>query len=532
MEAVNQESVVAPGDLREAPISLTTTDTNLTGSWKFFRPVLQERLPPCRQACPLGNDIPGLMQAVAEKDLDRALALLRRHNPLPAVTGRVCPNFCQQECRRRGHDQEILVGCLERYIGDYGLDRPFPQPAAQRPEKAAVIGSGPAGLSAAFFLATAGIQVSIFERDPEPGGLLRFGIPSYRLPKDVLNQEINNLIRSLDICLHLEHPVQETDILSLLDCFDYVFCAPGLWSPVRPPDLPLSSRIQDGLDLLRRINSKKQVDGKTFAVIGGGNAAVDAARSLIRLGKDVYIIYRRSFAEMPAYEQEKGQALEEGVSLHEHMLVSAVQEKDGQLHLTCSQAQNRNGRIATGPEVKRMHVDHMVIATGQAAHMHVPEHERIFCGGDLFLGPSTVVQAMATGRQAAQEILQSVDPGSEAGITPAQMPAMPSSQVRLDYVPREPPLVVDQTDVQTRKSSFSEIHPGLSLSEAEQAASRCLQCGRCTGCGICWFFCPDVAIDLNPDQEPQVHIDIEHCKGCGLCAAVCPRGMIEMEEDV
>ncbi|MFW5899922.1 MAG: FAD-dependent oxidoreductase, partial [Desulfovermiculus sp.] len=534
MEAVNQESVVAPGDLREAPISLTTTDTNLTGSWKFFRPVLQNRLSPCRKACPLGNDIPGLMQAVAQEEMDRALSILRLYNPLPAVTGRVCPNFCQQECRRGGHDQEVLVGCVERFLGDFGLDRPFPKPDVLRPEKAAVVGSGPAGLSAAYFLAAAGLQVSIFERDPEPGGLLRYGIPAYRLPKNILSREIQNLTDSLGIDLHLEHPVPESDIPSLVQNFDYLFCAPGLWSSVRPSELPESKLIIDGLDLLRRINREERIEAESFAVIGGGNAAVDAARSLIRLGKRVDIIYRRSFAEMPAYEEEKLQALEEGVNLHERLVVSLVKEENGRLRILCAQAKSQEGRIVAGEEAKSLEVDRLVVAAGQAAHMQVPDHERVFCGGDLLLGPATVVQAMASGRQAALEILQCVDPvlARRLDSCDPQVPVVSKTSPCLDYLPKEPPLVPGQRDLSTRKSGFSEIHSGLSDQEAKQAASRCLQCGSCTGCGICWFFCPDVAISLSPEDDPRVHIDAEHCKGCGLCAAVCPRGVIEMEEDV
>jgi Pyruvate/2-oxoacid:ferredoxin oxidoreductase delta subunit len=179
-------------------------------------------------------------------------------------------------------------------------------------------------------------------------------------------------------------------------------------------------------------------------------------------------------------------------------------------------------------------VDRLVVAAGQAAHMQVPDHERVFCGGDLLLGPATVVQAMASGRQAAREILHCVDPAlvRDLGICDPEMPTVSTANPRLDYVPKESPLVPGQKDLNTRKSGFSEIHSGLSDQEAKQAATRCLQCGSCTGCGICWFFCPDVAISLSPEDDPRVHIDAEHCKGCGLCAAVCPRGVIEMEEDV
>jgi NADPH-dependent glutamate synthase beta subunit-like oxidoreductase/Pyruvate/2-oxoacid:ferredoxin oxidoreductase delta subunit len=534
MEAINQESVVAPGDIREAPISLTTTDTNLTGSWKFFRPVLQDRLPPCRNACPLGNDIPGLMQAALDQDLDRALHLLRRHNPLPAVTGRVCPNFCQQECRRGRHDQEVLVGCVERFVGDFGLDRPFPRPHKQRPENVAIVGSGPAGLCAASFLATAGMQVTIFEREPEPGGLLRYGIPAYRLPKDILHREITNLINSLNITLRLNHPVHENDLPALGQQFDRIFCAPGLWSSVRPPDLPISPLILDGLDLLRRINRGDDIDAGSFAVIGGGNVAVDVARSLVRLGKKVDIIYRRTFEQMPAYLDEKTQALEEGVGLHEQQLVSCVDQENGQLRLNLAKAEQQNKKICAGLHTGYMHTDRLIVAIGQAAHMQIPDTDTIVTGGDLVLGPSTVVQAMATGRQGAKKILQGIDPSLAEQIVP-DMPHLPVTlppQAHFDYIAREEPIRRRPKEVSQRCSDFCEVDPGLSAQEAELAAARCLQCGQCTGCGICWFFCPDVAISLDPDAQPKVHIDMEHCKGCGLCATVCPRGIIEMEEDV
>ena len=535
MEAINQESVVAPGDLKEAPISVTTTETNLTGSWKFFRPVPAERTSPCSESCPLHNDIREIISRLAQNDRQSALQILREHNPLPAVTGRVCPHFCQERCTRKGLDQEVLIGRIERYLGDLGLETPFPAPEEKTAGRAAVVGSGPAGLAAAYFLARENVRVTVFERDPEPGGLLRYGIPDYRLPKELLAKEVDNLLSSLSIELVCNRQISLEDLSSLLADYDCIFCAPGLSSSVFPAEFQGQPHVYQGLDLLHRLNAGQPPPESSFAVIGGGNAAVDTARSLLRLGKEVSIVYRRTVEEMPAYPEEKAQALAEGIPILERRIVSGLREAQGGLRLTlCQAVRQEDGRISPGSEAGEMDSEALVLAVGQKKETDFPASERVYFGGDFAMGAGTVVQAMASGRDAAARMLSDMGTAPSGrwsrsvGLEPSQAPT-PSP----DYLQPEAPLSVPELDPGARKTSFEEVSPPPEASEIQAALSRCLQCGSCSGCSICWFFCPDVAIRVqSEDQTHNVDVDLEHCKGCGLCAAVCPRGVIHMEEDV
>ncbi len=528
MEIINQDSLVAPGDLNEAPISMTTTEGNLTGSWKFFSPCLQEKVSPCRTACPIQNNIAEYMYFLNQGEKDRALEILRESNPLPAITGRVCPRFCQQECNRLQLDQGVLIGSVERFLGDYGLKIPYPAPEKKRSERVAVVGSGPAGLAAAYFLARAGIQVTVYEKEAEPGGLLRWGIPEYRLPKDVLRQELDNLINSFNIGLECRQDMTSEKIEALSSDYQAVFCAPGLGASILPREFAGYDRVRQGLDLLYDLQQGRIPEGRRFAVIGGGNVAVDAARSLLRYGKEVEIIYRRTYAEMPAYPDEKRHLSEEGIPVQEQSLVTDITPHKGALRLSVSQAVKSEQGIVPGPVGSEQEVDVLVLAVGQTEHLRIEPKERLFVGGDLQLGASSVVEAMATGRQGATAILQQLDPEQEAPELPAPEPAA----VNLTYVPRKKPLLLRETALEERVSGFVETDPGFSEDEAQLAAARCLSCGKCTACGLCWFFCPDVSIALETEADPPgVTIDSEHCKGCGLCAFVCPRGVIRMEED-
>ena len=536
MEALDQESVVAPGDIREAPVSMTTTDSNLTGSWKFFRPAAAQRRAPCVAACPIHNPIPAVMDALRRGNQEEALYNLRHFNPLPAITGRVCPNFCQAQCSRRSLDQEVLIGCIESYLGDLGLDIPYPAPLEKRNERVAVIGSGPAGLAAAYFLAAGGLQVTVMEKEDSPGGLLRYGIPPYRLPKDILDREVNNLISSMGIDFQPARDVKREDIFDLLQDYDFVFCAPGLGSSVVPPEFRgLNVEIEPGLRLLKDLNEGKTPPGDRFAVVGGGNVAVDVARSLIRCGKQVHIVYRRTFEEMPAYTEEKTQALEEGVKLWEKRLIRSIEKRENGLHLTLARAEKQNEGIRAGQTAGEFEADRVVLAAGQTAHMDIPETERVFWGGDYSIGAATVVEAMATGQKAAEAILEKVVPELSMDCFQAgkDLPVTESAGVNLDFEIKRPRIEVAELDPETRRTSFAEIRPGLEHEEIMEAAARCLGCGSCSGCGLCWFFCPDVAISLDQsEQAAEPVFDLEHCKGCGLCAAVCSRGVIQLEEDI
>jgi formate dehydrogenase beta subunit len=523
--------------LWEFPVSTTTTEINLTGSWKFFRPQLVEKIAPCQSACPLHIDIASYMLELSRRDVAAALARLRTFNPLPAVCGRVCPNFCRQSCNRRDFDQEVQTGSIERFLGDYGLDIPFPSPSALRPERVAVVGSGPAGMSCAAFLALRGIRVTIYEKEADPGGLLRYGIPAYRLPREIVSREIDNLVNSLAIELCCNQEIQPEKLASLLEEYDYVFLAPGLGQSLMPKDLVPQPGIYPGLELLHDIATGGVLSGTSFGVIGGGNVAVDAARSLCRLGKEVQIIYRRTLEEMPAYSDEKKQVLEEGILLRQQQLVTGVSAVDGQLQLTLSKVIPDDGSgIKAGEVIDQLKVDGLVVAIGQQVKDDFGlNHERLLLGGDLVSGPATVVEAMASGKAAAKTILSrcglELEDVQEEGISAAEAETriVSPADLHLDYCPSQKAIFPVVETPAIRRHSFAEVVHPLNGEEVFAEAERCLNCGICTGCGICWFFCPDLAIAL---VEEKVIIDEDHCKGCGLCAASCPRAVIEMKEDI
>ncbi|MBN2333221.1 MAG: FAD-dependent oxidoreductase [Deltaproteobacteria bacterium] len=523
------------GESRTFPVSTTTTAANLTGSWKFFRPLLQPKTAPCQAACPLHIDIAAYLLHLSREDKSAALSLLRSFNPLPAVCGRVCPHFCERQCNRGEYDGSVAAGSVERYLGDYGLDIPYEAPAVVRPQRVAVVGSGPAGLAAAYFLARQGFQVTVFEKEPQAGGLLRYGIPAYRLPREILQREIANLTSSLPIEICCNQEISPAAISVLLDEYDYLFYAPGLGASVMPAGVAGQPGVVAGLELLHLLASGGVPEGERFAVVGGGNVAVDAARSLLRLGKQVEIIYRRSVAEMPAYDHELRQLEEEGIPVHERQLVGGITAENGRLRLTVHAAvAGEEKSVVAGVVVGELVVDRLVIAVGQQAVDPLPEHDRLLTGGDLVSGPATVVEALASGKAAAITILGRCgivledQDGGEAG----SPPVVSFTDLHLEYQEKQTALQPVEVPSEQRRLSFQEVCPPPGVGEIDAEIRRCFHCGTCTSCGVCWFFCPDMAISLTDTVAGQpVLIDENYCKGCGLCAASCPRAVIDMEED-
>ena len=306
------------GDVPLTAYSDRPTPEIRTGTWKYLEPRYEDKLPPCAQACPAGNDISHLLSLVAQGDLAGAAQTLRAGNPLPATLGRVCPHFCQQACNRESLSLggAIAMNCLERFLGELPADAPPCEPATGR--KVAVIGAGPAGIACAWVLARAGHEVHVFDDKPQPGGFLRTGIPSFRLPKDVLDREIG-LVRAAGVRFHLSTRIgSEVDFEELRRRFNAVVVAVGLHAS-RPLDIPgiEQAEVFHGVDLLERIQANEPLSlPKQMAVVGGDNTAIDAARSLLRLGSEVTVVYRRTEAEMPAIASEIQQARTEGVHFH------------------------------------------------------------------------------------------------------------------------------------------------------------------------------------------------------------------------
>jgi 2-oxoacid:acceptor oxidoreductase delta subunit (pyruvate/2-ketoisovalerate family) len=532
METLHFDDLIAPADTSEYPVSLTTTEANLTGSWKFARPVQEEKTAPCRNACPLGVDIAGWLHLLVSGERDAALQRLRAVNPLPACTGRVCPQFCRRACTRRDHDAAIRCGALERFIGDYGFDVPFPAPAPALGWSVAVIGSGPAGLAAAATLAAAGVSVTMYEREPSAGGLLRYGIPAYRLPKEILDREIDNLVTSLGIELRCKVTVDNGMLAELLAEHAFVLAALGLGRSPLPPGIGAGPGVYRGLELLRRLAAGAVPAGEYFAVIGGGNAAIDVARSLVRHGRRVTVFYRRDIVEMPAYPEERQEALAEGVDIRPRTLVAGVVAgADGRVTIDVHEAVwAADGTVSRGNLSERLTVDGLVAAIGQEACWQPKPHERLLQAGDFGHGPASVAEALAGGRRAALEMLRRRGWGTAAAAPePAKIADNPAA---LAVIMPQPGIDPPRVPSRERRHSFAEVTGALTAEEALQEAARCLRCGTCTACGLCWFFCPDQAVAINPrGPRPVVLFDYDHCKGCGLCAASCPRGVIDMEED-
>ena len=296
-------------------VSSTSTRVNLTGSWKYIRPVYQDKVAPCNQGCPVGIDIEGYMNLLREDRIEDAIGLLLRENALPAVTGRVCYHPCENACNRAWLDDAVSIHGVERMLGDLAIEqRILPEPETPRPETVGIVGSGPAGLSCAYHLARLGYTVTVYEAEAEPGGILRYGIPEYRLPKDVLAHEVNR-IRALGVDFRCGVQVGRDLPLNVLESHDAVFVATGARRGralgIEGEDLP---GVRAGLDFLREVNrGGRPALGHRVVVVGGGNTAMDCARTALRLGAEVLVLYRRGREGMPAHDEEVEDALREGV---------------------------------------------------------------------------------------------------------------------------------------------------------------------------------------------------------------------------
>lgn len=525
-----------------------------TGAWATQRPFRREWTPPCNDGCPAGNDIRGFLAAVQDEAFDRALAILHQTTPFPSICGRVCPAPCLDACHRSHLDESVNIRELERYVGDHG--RAEPVRSADRPESIAVVGSGPAGLSAAYHLAKLGYRVTIVEAGTELGGVMRTGIPAYRLPRDVLDREIA-FILGHGVAVETGTKVDRERLLALSRTHDAVFVATGL-QEARGLNLGVEDpeHIAQGivfLDDARR--GALRVDGERVAVVGGGNTAMDASRTALRLGaKEVHVLYRRTRSEMPAISEEIDEALEEGVRLHE--LVAPVRMKrtgDG-VEVTCQKmvlgepdATGRRTPVpAAGPDAEfEMEVDRVILALGQLGDLSLfPEGSEIsgsevllglaaspiFAGGDLAANDGTVAAAIASGRKAVLHIHRTLS--GEDLFPKGRLPVIPEDEMRFSRFERVPQHHGRERGVAERlEEGFVEVRRGLAESpgheEALAEAARCLSCGGCNFCNICRDFCPEGVLVRT---DGAYAFDYDYCKGCGLCSSECPRGVIFMEQ--
>jgi len=528
-----------------------------------LRPRYVPKKPPCIDSCPCGNDIRGMLTTLAqaedygrnsEESLELAWRTMTKTTPFPAVCGRVCPHPCEDGCNRQEKDGSVAINAMERYVGDFGIDKKLAHEKLtdeNRSEKIAVIGAGPAGLSCAYQLARRGYQVTVFEAFSKPGGMLRYGIPAYRLPREVLDAEIGKI---LDLGVDLRCGVvigRDKSLDDLRSEYKAIFVGIGAHKGrnLRVPGED-ASNVFTGTEFLNRVNSGESVEiGDKVVVIGGGDTAIDAARLSKRLGADVTIVYRRTRDEMPAIDPEIEGALEEGIKIE--FLAAPVEiltESGKAVAMKCLRMKlgevDSSGRRRPVPiegSEFEVPVTAVIAAISQAPdftgfdNLHDGKNwvktddngatgeEGVYSGGDdIELGLVTI--AIGQGRFAAEAIdarMRCVELNR-----PDELPKISVDHMKLEYYEKAEPHV--RTELPVDKRGFdTEIQQGLSDEDALAESKRCMSCGMCMDCESCWMYCTNSCFERLPKGE-HYKVKLELCNGCKKCAEECPCGYIEM----
>src|SRR5271165_4225378 len=558
-------SAAHPGDRRsqhqplraavmEKPFAITlevgSSLANKTGAWRDERPVYVDRLPPCNAGCPAGENIQQWLYHAEGGDYEAAWRTIMQENPLPAVMGRVCYHPCTSVCNRAEVDEAVGINSVERFLGDEAIRQGWETgPADERPGKRVlVVGAGPSGLSAAYHLTRLGHGVTIMDAGPLPGGMMRFGIPSYRLPRDVLDAEIQ---RILELGVTLECDRKVTDILQTMrdGSFAAAFLAVGAHIG-RRAYIPAgeAAHILDAVSMLRDMEGgERPMLGRRVVIYGGGNTAMDAARTAKRLGaSDAIVVYRRTRERMPAHDFEVQEALEEGVVMK--WLSTIKSAGGGSLVLEKMELDDTGFPQPTG-ELEELQADSVVLALGQEADLSLLDgvpgleiedgvvkvaqnmmtgHPGIFAGGDMVPAERTVTVGVGHGKKAARHIdawLRGRELASAARHEPADFQGLNTW-----YFSDAPKTVVPRLDAIRRQSTFAEVQLGLDEGNALFEARRCLSCGSCFECDNCYGLCPDNAV-VKLSAGDRYEIDYDYCKGCGICATECPCGAIAMEPE-
>lgn len=547
---------------RDVPIlsvSLQSTLPNKTGAWRYLRPSYVALRAPCAQACPLGQDLSSCLVSLADGKPEEAWNRILEANPFPSVCGRVCHHPCERDCSRREFDEALAIHLLERFLGDWGMKKGAPpaRPRDQTGKTVAVVGAGPAGLSCAYFLARRGHDVEVLEALSEPGGMLRYGIPAYRLPKSILNREIERIL-SLGVKIRTGKRMGADFGSEDLKTYDAVFLATGAWSENKPK-LPGADfeGVWQGLDFLKRVNSgERPLPGRAVVVAGGGNTAIDAARSARRMGSRVTVLYRRVREDMPAIPGEIDEAEREGVRFAFLALPEKVLGRKGKIHalealrtrLGKPDGSGRRKPVPIRGSNFKIPADGLILALGEKPDLSflpetlASENDWItagpggetnfpgwFAGGDAAPGGGFVSHAIASGRRGAEAIdrfLRGEKSTQEGETTKVAR----FGDINPDYFPRAGRVKNSFLPPGKREKGFREVQKGLSGEKARREAERCFSCGNCIRCNVCLVVCPDVAISFA-EKENRYEIDWDHCKGCGICAVECPRASMALEEE-
>ena len=570
------------------PRSCFSTESNKTGSWRFLRPRYEEKTSPCSASCPVGEDIARIQMLTAQGLFKEAWEVILLENPLPGVCGRVCFHPCETVCNRIEFDSGIAIHTIERFLADtaarYDL-KPVMESAPPRKEKIAIVGAGPAGLSAAWFLNQLGYSCDVFEASEEPGGILRWGIPQYRLPLTVLKSEIARIVKAGAASTIINTGVKAgADFLkNAKGKYDAVFVGAGYG---RSTDLKIPGEdlagVEDGLKFLAEIRrgGTPACDGISV-VIGGGNTAIDVSRSIRRLGGEAVILYRRRRQDMPAFGAEIDMALEEGVQIRELLAPAGVRSAGKELEITMRHMKvagvdgNRARVEPDGARTLKLRARRIFKATGAEPAeewVNPPEKGRsvlalhncvlvkdqrgpaVVFGGDLANETKSVTHAIASGKAAAMALdtmfrdgfkavrprLRECEVGDGHALSMEIYLGGPRKsrsrhivghgEINTDYFRFAPALSQPRLTRCERVSTFDEVDHKIAANLAMRESERCFNCGICNGCDNCYLFCPDMSVVRDGDIVAR-HINYDYCKGCGLCVVECPRNAMVLEEE-
>ena len=515
------------------------------------RPVYVDLLPPCNAGCPAGENIQAWLAHAEVGHHEQAWRQLVADNPMPAIHGRVCYHPCETVCNRASLDSAVSIHSVERFLGDLALERgwSFDLPPVRSGKRVLVVGAGPSGLSAAYHLARLGHDVEIRDNGDQPGGMMRYGIPSYRMPRGVLDAEVDRIAR-LGVRMTCGHRVEDLDAERREGGFDATFVAVGAHLSKRV-DIPAqdAGRIVDAVSFLRSVASgDRPVIGQRVTVYGGGNTAMDAARVARRLGaNDATIVYRRTRAQMPAHEDEAEEAEREGVRINWLRTITAF---DGPELTVEAMELDENGFPQPTGRFERLAADTVILALGQetdtAFLRQVPGVEisrdgtvqvsasmmtgcaGVFAGGDMVPAERTVTVGTGHGKKAARYIdawLQE----TEAANRPKHE-LVHFDQLNLWYFGDAARRQQPETPLEQRMADFGEVTGGLSGPEAVYEARRCLSCGNCCECDGCLGACPEDAV-IKLGTGLRYEFDYDKCTGCGTCYEQCPVHSIEMKPE-
>jgi 2-oxoacid:acceptor oxidoreductase delta subunit (pyruvate/2-ketoisovalerate family) len=535
----------------EHPFAITldvgTSLANHTGTWRTERPVYVDRLPPCNNACPAGENIQGWLFHAESGDYESAWRVLTEDNPLPAIMGRVCYHPCEGACNRAQIDDAVGINSVERFLGDQAIKRGwrFAPPASESGKRVLVVGAGPSGLSAAYHLRRLGHAVEIQEAGPFVGGMMRFGIPKYRLPREVLDAEVQRIL-DMGVTLKLNTKVANIEQSMKAGGFDAAFLAVGAHIAKRAY-IPAgaAAKILDAVQVLRSMEGEeKPLLGRRVAIYGGGNTALDVARTAKRLGAtEAIIVYRRTRDRMPAHDFEVEEALEEGIMMK--WLSTIKKMEDDKLTVEKMKLDEKGFPQATG-EFETLEADSLILALGQDVDLSLLEgvegleikdgmvvvgpnmmtgYPGVFAGGDMVPSERTVTVAVGHGKKAARHI----DAWLRGGAYQAPLKHELADFDKLNpwYYADAEKTVRPTLEMVRRQTTFEEVVKGLEEVNAMYEARRCLSCGNCFECDNCYGVCPDNAvIKLGPGNRFKFNYDF--CKGCGVCAEECPCGAIVM----